>query len=417
VTPIAGETRLADIAWLEQGPLGQLLEILNTDGEEARVVGGAVRNTLLREPRGDIDLATTLKPEAVVERARKEGFKPIPTGIEHGTITIVTQDGRFEVTSLREDVETDGRRAIVRFGRDWKRDAERRDFTINALSLSRDGVVHDYVGGRADIEARKVRFIGEAHARIQEDYLRILRFFRFHAGYGAGAPDPDGLRACITLRAGLDQLSRERVRAELMKLMLAPLAAETLEVMSETGLLLRILGGVATMAACRRMIALEAELGIPPDPVRRLAALAVLAPEDAMRLGLRLRLSGAERDRLAQAGAEWRRVGNAADMRHLRTMLYRLEDEPFRDAILLAWARAAEPDASRWREAAALPQHWEAPASPFRAADFVAAGVAKGPALGAALAEAEAKWIAADFPPDPELHQRIIRQTAERHRS
>src|SRR6266516_4723594 len=198
--------RLNDTTWLTQGPLAKLLALLDRDGEEARVVGGAVRNALLGHPPGEIDVATTALPAEVMRRAAAAGFKPVPTGVAHGTVTVVIEGHPFEVTTLREDVETFGRHATVRFGRDWVRDAERRDFTMNALSLSPDGIAHDYVGGLADLRARRVRFIGDAATRIAEDYLRILRFFRFHALYGDGHPDADGLHAAIVARAGLGQL-------------------------------------------------------------------------------------------------------------------------------------------------------------------------------------------------------------------
>ena len=215
-----------DAAWLRQGVVAQLIALLSDGGEETRVVGGAVRNALLGEPHGDIDLATTAVPDEVMQRAAAAGFKPVPTGIEHGTVTVVIDSKPYEVTTLREDVETFGRHANVRFGRDWKKDAERRDFTMNALSASSDGVVHDHVGGIADLKVRRVRFIGDAATRIAEDHLRILRFFRFHARYGIGEPDRTALDACIAGRGGLDGLSRERVWAELRKLLAAPRAAQ-----------------------------------------------------------------------------------------------------------------------------------------------------------------------------------------------
>ena len=248
------------------------LPTLDRDGEEARVVGGAVRNALLGEPIGDIDVATTAIPAEVTRRATAAGFKPVPTGIEHGTVTVVVAGRPFEVTTLREDIETFGRHANVSFGRDWKADAERRDFTMNALSLSADGRVHDYVGGLTDLAARRVRFIGDASKRIAEDYLRILRFFRFHATYGHGHPDAEGLHACIVARAGLEQLSRERVRMELMKLLIAPHAVPALATMTETGILLGVLGGVPYLASFANLAKLEHAIGTPADPVRRLGA-------------------------------------------------------------------------------------------------------------------------------------------------
>ena len=390
---------LKDAAWLSHGPLPRLLAVLDRDGEEARVVGGAVRNALLGLAVAEIDLATTAVPEEVVRRVQAAGFKPVPTGIEHGTVTVVIDKHPFEVTTLRQDVETFGRHAKVAFGRDWKADAERRDFTINALSAARDGTIYDYVDGLADIEARRVRFIGDPRQRIAEDYLRILRFFRFHASYASGHPDAAGLSACIAGRDGLEQLSRERVRMELMKLMLAPRAAPTLTVMSDCGLLLRVLGGVAYVASFENMAKVEAEIGVAADPVQRLAALGVMVAEDAERLWQRLRLTNAEHERLASMAEGWRRISPAFGEQASRALLYRLGPIAFVDHALLGWARSqATSHDTGWRALAALPQRWTAPVFPLKAADFIKRGVEKGPALGAALAAAEAAWIAAGFP-------------------
>src|SRR3982074_3264531 len=210
---------LDDAPWLRSGGAARVLALLNGNGEEARVVGGAVRNALLNLPTGDVDIPTTALPEEVIRRAKAAGIKSVPTGIDHGTVTLIVDGQPFEVTTLREDVETFGRKARVAFGRDWVRDAERRDFTINGLSVDAGGIVHDHVGGLADIEAKRVRFIGDARQRIAEDYLRILRFFRMHAAYGAGAPDRAGYLACIDGRAGLSSLSAERVRMEMLQLL------------------------------------------------------------------------------------------------------------------------------------------------------------------------------------------------------
>src|SRR5580700_8523674 len=215
---------LDDAPWLRSGPTARVLELLNGHGEEARVVGGAVRNALLKIPIQDIDIATTALPAEVIRRAKAAGIKAVPTGIEHGTVTLVVDGIPFEVTTLREDVETFGRKANVAFGRDWKVDAERRDFTINALSITPGGIVHDYVGGLDDRSQRRLRFIGDPARRIAEDYLRILRFYRIQASYSNGVPDRDGLHACIVARDGLAALSRERVCGELMKLLVAPYA-------------------------------------------------------------------------------------------------------------------------------------------------------------------------------------------------
>jgi poly(A) polymerase len=388
-------------AWLRGTPLARLLDVLNREGEEARVIGGAVRNALLGESVREFDVATTALPEEVVRRVTGAGFKAVPTGIEHGTVTVVIDGQPFEVTTLREDIETFGRHARVRFGRNWKADAERRDFTMNALSADAGGTVHDYVGGLADLEARRVRFIGDPARRIAEDYLRILRFFRFHAAYGHGAPDPEGLAACIAARGGLDQLSRERVRMELLKLLIAPHAVPTLAVMAESGLLVPVLGGVPDLAGFANMRKVEAAMGVKPDPVHRLGALAVRVAEDAERLWQRLRLSNAEHQRLASMGEGWWRVA-PDDEKAARALLYRLNPERYADRILIAWSRAWPQGAADevWRSLAVLPTRWTAPSFPLKAADFIARGVAKGPALGAALHEAEEAWIEADFPSD-----------------
>jgi len=393
--------RRLDAEWLREAPLRGILAALERDGEEARVVGGAVRNALIGEPHGDIDIATTALPPEVSRRVEAAGFKAVPTGIEHGTVTVVAAGRPFEVTTLREDVETFGRHATVAFGRDWKRDAERRDFTMNALSLTRDGTIYDYVGGLADIEARRVRFIGDAATRIAEDYLRILRFFRFHAAYGEGAPDPQGLAACIDARAGLEQLSRERVRMEVFKLLVAKHAVPTLALMTEIGLLEQVLGGVPLLASYANMIKLEAALALASDPVRRLGALSVSVVEDAERLRERLRLANAEYERLASMADGWWQISANGEEHEGRALLYRLGPERFADRVLLAWTRAPQGAADRhWHRLATLPARWSAPAFPLKAADFMARGVPKGPGLGAALAAAEEAWIAAGFPED-----------------
>jgi poly(A) polymerase len=231
---------LDDAPWLRSGPAARVLTLLNGHGEEARVVGGAVRNALLNIPIGDIDIATTALPTEVIRRAKAAGIKSVPTGIDHGTVTLVVDTHPFEITTLREDAETFGRKARVAFGRDWIVDAQRRDFTINGLSVDAAALVHDHVGGLADIAAKRVRFIGDPDQRISEDYLRILRFFRMHAAFGAGEPDRAGYLACIRGRAGLASLSAERVRMEMVKLVIADGAAGAVTAMSDGGLLLPI---------------------------------------------------------------------------------------------------------------------------------------------------------------------------------
>lgn len=397
---MTNDAQLGDAPWLRHGEVARLLAALGCDGEEARVVGGAVRNALLRLAVDEIDVATTAVPEEVVRRVEGAGWKAIPTGIDHGTVTVVIDGKPFEVTTLRQDVETYGRKAKVAFGRDWRIDAERRDFTINALSVSAEGRIFDYVGGVADIAARRVRFIGEPETRIAEDYLRILRFFRFHAWYGKDHPDVAGLHACILARAGLETLSRERVRMELLELLLAPRATPTLAVMAETGILGTVLGGVPLLASFENVVKAEAEMGFSADAVRRLGALAVTVKEDGERLAQRLRLSNAEAERLV-ALEHWWRVSPAAGAQPARALLYHLRPQSFTDRVLIGWSRSTAGAADGgWHELANLPQRWTASKFPLKAADFIDRGVAAGPALGAAMRSAEQAWIAANFPAD-----------------
>ena len=414
MTPPATQ-RLGDVAWLSDPPVRRALGLLNGDGEEARVVGGAARNALMGLPLSDIDIATTAVPGEVIRRAAAAGLKAVPTGIDHGTITLVIDGAPFEVTTLREDVETFGRKAIVAFGRDWRVDAERRDFTMNALSISPDGMVYDYVGGLADLRDRRVRFIGDPARRIAEDYLRILRFFRFQASYAGGAPDAAGLHACIVARDRLRTLSRERVRGELVKLLVAPYAVPTLTVMAETGFVELLLGGVPQLASFAAMVEVEAAAALAPDAVRRLGALGLFIVEDADRLRDRLRLFNAEHERLVAMVERWWRVSPTHGEAEARALLYRLGPVRFADRVLLAWSRsragAADPT---WQALATLPARWTPPRFPLRAADLMSRGLARGPALGTALRAAEEAWIAAGFPSDRETLADIASRAAGR---
>ncbi|MGV7215472.1 CCA tRNA nucleotidyltransferase [Bradyrhizobium sp. UFLA05-112] len=411
---MSAEPMLADASWLTSGGTARVLKLLNADGEEARVVGGAVRNALLGLRPGDMDIATTALPEEVVRRAKNAGIKSVPTGIEHGTITLVIDGHPYEVTTLREDTETFGRKAKVVFGRDWVRDAERRDFTMNGLSVDGHGVVHDYVGGLADVAARRVRFIGDPDQRIAEDYLRILRFFRIHAAFGVGEPDRDGYLACIRGRAGLAGLSAERVRMEMLKLLVAGGAAAAMLAMADGGLLQSLIGGVAYTGSLARMIAIEHELGLAASATRRLAGLTVAVTEDAKRVASRLRLSNAEAKALDSMGHRWWRFAST-DEAKARRLLYRLGVERYHDRVLLAWARdAGEATSARWRELAELPQRWMPPKFPLKAADFIARGMAEGPALGHVLTLAEDAWLAADFPLEEAALASIADQAAAR---
>jgi poly(A) polymerase len=399
---------------LRQGPLARALGALNGEGEETRLVGGAVRDLALGEPAVDFDLTTTATTDEVTRRAREAGFKVALTGVTHGTVTIIVDGRPFETTTLREDVETDGRWAKVAFGRDFAADARRRDFTINALSLSIDGKIHDYVGGLEDLAAGRVRFIGDAEARIREDYLRILRFFRFSARFPAGLLDREGFSAAIRSRHGLARLSRERVHAELMKLLAAPRASEVMQTMGENGFLEPVLGGVAYTRRLSRLIAIEAERGLGGDSSLRLAALGVAIPEDANRLRDRLRLANVESDRL-RAGATaligLHGITAPPSFQALRALLFSAGREAARDALALAEAESGAPAsgtafASADRFLADTPE----PKLPVSGADLMARGVAAGRPVGRALRAFQALWIRAGFPKEPEMLARLLEE-------
>jgi poly(A) polymerase/tRNA nucleotidyltransferase (CCA-adding enzyme) len=411
---MSSERKLTDAPWLTSGPSGRVLALLNGNGEEARVVGGAVRNALMALPVGEIDIATTATPDEVVRRAKAAHIKSVPTGIEHGTVTLVVDGAPFEVTTLREDVETFGRKAKVAFGRDWQRDAERRDFTMNGLSASIDGVVHDHVGGLPDLAARRVRFIGDPDRRIAEDYLRILRFFRIHAAYGKGAPDRAGMLASIRGRDGMAGLSAERIRMELLKLLVADGAQPAVDAMVDAGLMLRIVGGVTYTGPFRAMMAIERALGRQPDAVLRLGALGVAVTEDARRLAQRLRLSNDEAKALDSMGHRWWRLKDM-DEAHAKRRLYRLGEARYRNRMMLAWARAGgDAGSDACKALVTLPARWTPPVFPLKAADFMARGIAKGPALGHVLALAEDAWLALDFPMEVDVLTVIADQTIAR---
>ena len=404
--------RLADRRLLETGWLARALATLNGDGEETRLVGGAVRDLALGEAVGDFDLATTALPEVVMKRARAAGFGVAPTGLAHGTVTLIVEGRPIEATTLRRDVDTDGRHAKVAFGRDFRDDARRRDFTINALSLTEDGVVHDYVGGLIDLAARRVRFIGEARQRIREDYLRILRFFRFSARYGDGGLDRPGLAAAIAERDGLAILSRERVRAELMKLFVAPRAPQVLVAICEAGLLQPLVAGQTDAARFARLATIEAAGEMAPDPALRLGALSVLIEEDAERLRERLRLSNAESDRLAALArglADLHDAESPPSLSALRRLLFERRRQGALDALALFHADSGAPPTTGVSFAPApFSCRRPEPTLPITGADVVARGVAHGQRIGATLKKLQALWIRAGFPREPEALARLL---------
>jgi len=408
---------MRDAARLLADPkLARLFAALEATGGETRVVGGAVRDVLFGLDPHEVDLATTARPDAVLAAARGAGLKGVPTGIDHGTVTIVVEGTPFEVTTLREDVETFGRAAKVRFGDDFEKDALRRDFTVNALSLTPDGRLHDYTGGLADIEARRIRFIGDPATRIAEDYLRILRFFRFHAAHGVGPFDAAGLHAAIAARENLSVLSRERIRAELLKLLAARRAAPALREMSQAGVIEVILG-IGFPARLDRLVAFERALGRPPDALLRLAAFSMLTVEDADRLRERLRLSNHEQARLLGAARLLATLHGEEAPRNdfeLTRLLYANGRRAAADALALALAEIAAPsDDPDWLYAARFVETVVAPAFPIKGADLIARGVAPGKALGATLKTLQAKWIRAGFPRDPATVMRLVEESAD----
>ena len=359
------------------------------------MAGGAVRNALLGEAVTEVDVATTLSPEQVTAACAAAGMKVHPTGIEHGTVTVVVDHHPFEVTTLRHDVETDGRRAKVRFTDDWDADAQRRDFTMNALYCDARGTVHDFVDGWPDVQRRRVIFVGDPEQRIAEDYLRILRFFRFHARYGHGAPDAAGLAACTRLKAGLDGLSAERIRQEMFKLMSAPGAVDTLKLMAGQGILSQLLPYTEDWRVLQRLGA---------DPLLRLAVLA----QDPRSMPERWRLSNHEAKRL-EALASLLPPSPALRPTEQRAILYHMGPEAWRDLVQVAWARSdAASDDAEWKTLLELPERWSIPVLPVSGRDLLAAGMSPGPEIGVMLSKLEDWWVASDFQPSrDELLKRL----------
>lgn len=392
----------AEHDWLADARLQKVLSALAAKGGKARIVGGAVRNALLGEPVDDIDIASTNTPDQVMELCRRAGLRCLPTGVDHGTVTVLAgsadETRTFEVTTLRRDVATYGRHADVAFTDDWAADAARRDFTINALYCDGDGEVFDPLGGLADIEARRVRFVGEPVARIREDYLRILRFFRFSARYAAhGHLEPEGFAACIAEQAGLARLSAERIRQEWMKLAKAPQAAPVIAEMVASGIAARLLDEPLYPDRLARLAAIEAKLRRAPDSLLRTVALTGTGGDIAGRLRPRLRLTNQETERL-------RRLAIAGPVTpgfrpaERRAILYRNGSATWRDAVVVSWAeKGAPPDDPDWTSLYRLAEEWPVPTFPLRGAHLLERGIPAGRELGQLLQELEDWWIATDF--------------------
>jgi poly(A) polymerase len=393
--------RLTGVEWLDRPETQVVLAALAAGGFAARAVGGAVRNALVGRPVADVDIATDARPKEVMRAAKAAGLKAIPTGLAHGTVTVVAGGRPYEITTLRRDVETRGRHATVAFTDDWAEDARRRDFTLNALYCSADGSLLDPLGGYPDLAARRVRFIGDARKRIREDYLRILRFFRLTADFAEGPADAEGLAACVRERAGLGILSAERVRAELLRLLAAPRGPEIAGLMQEYGLLPSVLGAAPRPTLLARLAAIEAALGVAPDPMLRLAALAVEIAEDAGRLRDRLRLSNDEAAKLMRASGPGADIGPPGREAQAKAWLYRHGTAAYRERLLLDWTRsAAPPDSAAWRGRLDLPNRWQPPRFPLTGADVRAHNVPAGRRVGEILRALEDGWIAEVFAAD-----------------
>ena len=388
--------RIAAQAWMREAPTRRVLKALAAGDVTARFVGGSVRDTLLGRPVSDIDIATPASPEAVTALLQKARIKVVPTGIAHGTVTAVAKPRHFEITTLRRDVEPQGRRAIVAFVDDWRVDAERRDFTMNALFLDPNGTLHDHVDGLADVMARRVRFVGDPERRIREDVLRLLRFYRFHAQLGRPPADGAARAACRALAHLLPTLSAERVAAELLKLLAAKDPLPALALMKEDAVLPVILPEATRFDRLAAMVALEPET----DALRRLAALVAVDAEGARALARRLRLSNDQRSRLvAMASPEWP-LALADDARAQRRALYHLGPEHYRDLVLL---RAADADASAKRRARALLTRAAETGTlvfPLKGRDVTALRVKPGPRVGALLKGLTDWWETGDFRAD-----------------
>lgn len=399
--------RLAPQPWMTAPETRAVVAALARDGGHARFVGGCVRDALLGRPVKDIDIATPDPPEIVMGKLEAAGLRAIPTGIAHGTVTAVAGAKHFEITTLRHDVETFGRHARVAFTADWDEDAARRDFTINAISADPDGTLHDPFGGRADLAAGRVRFVGDPEQRIREDVLRLLRFFRFHAWYGQGAPDAAAIAACRKFAPLLPQLSGERIAGEMKRLLLAPDPASAVELMIETGVMRHLLPDIGDTVRLRVLAVIEDDIG-RRDALRRLAALLPGNPDTAQVVADRLRLSNAERERLAAMVAPPIAVGPALDERARRRALHRLGPSLFQDLVLLDWADSAG-DAAGHRALIAEAEAWRPIALPVRGQDIVALGIPPGPAVGRLMAALEQWWEEQDYRPTREACLAMLR--------
>ncbi len=388
--------------WMTAPRTRAVMAALAAAGGEARFVGGCVRDALLKRTIGDIDIATTLSPDQVTAALKAAGLRAAPTGIAHGTITAIAEGEPFEITTLRRDVETDGRRAVVAFTADWAEDAARRDFRLNALYLDPDGALYDPTGGGiGDARAGRIVFVGDPETRIREDYLRILRFFRFNAWFGRGDADAAGLAACAALKEGVKTLSGERVSKELLKLLAAEDPRSAVRLMAASGVLSALLPEAGGLKRFDTLVEIETEQLFEADADLRLAAL---LPDDrgaAAAVARRLRLSNALRDRLLVACSDDLRLVSWMSPREVRRAIYRLGAPAFKDRVKLAWAGSDRPVTyNQWRMLYVYADAWTPPPFPLDGAEIMAAGVPEGPLIGQVRREVEDWWIDLDFTDD-----------------
>jgi poly(A) polymerase len=381
--------------WMTEGPAARVMRALTAEGDQARFVGGCVRDALVGRKIRDIDIATPLSPQRVTELLHKAGLKAVPTGIDHGTITAVANKTGVEVTTLRLDVETDGRRAKVAFTDDWQADAARRDLTINALSAEANGTVHDYFGGLEDLAAGRVRFVGDPRQRIAEDYLRLLRFFRFHADYATGDFDPAAVTAAKELAPKLKSLSGERLRQETLRLLIARRGVDVWGEMLSLGIVQHYLPWATSLDRLRSVAELELRYRLPPDPIRRLAALTLTGC--GREVAETLRLSRAEGRRIIELGAP-RDPFDASSPQAVRRQIYQWGNDGALDRLLLDWRDRI--DVAAGAAALEIIQSWPRPRFPLKGADIVKLGVPEGPRVGELVEKVEGWWIEQDFIPD-----------------
>ena len=392
---------LGALPWMTQPATRAVMDALEAAGGPAcaRFVGGCVRNAVLKQPIDDIDIATTLTPDQVTRALTAAGLKAVPTGVEHGTVTAVAQGRPFEITTLRRDVETDGRRAVVAFTTDWAEDARRRDFRLNALYADATGRLYDpTAGGLADARAGRIVFVGDARTRIREDALRILRFFRFQAWYGKGEPDAEALAACHDLRELTAALSAERVSKELLKLLAAEDPRAAVRLMAQAGVLSVVLPQARGLARFEALVEIETEMLFTEDAELRLASLLPDDPAVARTVAERLRLSNAQRDRLVAALTPEPRLVSWMSPKQARQMIYRIGASAFCDRVTLGWAATLRPaSAIQWRALLPMAQGWPRPKFPLTGEEVIAAGVPEGPLVGQVMREVEDWWIYSDF--------------------